>query len=56
MSLKFLLTYILCSIEQNLVDDLKRLRSHPWIRKELAERTHGFMYDIKSGKLQEVEA
>jgi carbonic anhydrase len=44
------------SIQQNLADDLKLLRSHPLIRKELVERSYGFMYDIKTGKLEEVKA
>jgi carbonic anhydrase len=47
---------VMCSIEQNLVDDLKLLKSHPLMRKELAERSHGFMYDITTGKLEEVSA
>jgi carbonic anhydrase len=44
------------SIQQNLVDDLKLLRSHPLIRKELVERSHGFMYDIKTGKVEQIKA
>jgi carbonic anhydrase len=44
------------SIQQNLVDDLKLFKSHPLMRKELAERAYGFMYDIKTGKLEEVQA
>ena len=47
---------MLYSIEQNLIDDLKLLRSSPLIRKELAEHSRGFMYDIKTGKLEEVKA
>jgi hypothetical protein len=31
------------------------LRSSPLLRKELAERSHAFMYDIKTGKLEEVK-
>jgi carbonic anhydrase len=49
-------TSVLYSIEQNLIDDLKLLRSSPLIRKELAEHSRGFMYDIKTGKLEEVKA
>jgi carbonic anhydrase len=44
------------SIQQNLADDLQLLRSNPLLRKELAERSHAFMYDIRTGKLEEVKA
>ena len=40
--------------EQSVVDDVTRIRSHP-----LVERTipiHGFVYDVKSGRLVEVPA
>lgn len=40
--------------EQSVVDDVTRIRSHP-----LVERTipiHGFVYDVKSGRLVEIPA
>jgi carbonic anhydrase len=48
-------TSVLHSIQQNLVDDLKFLRSHPLMRKELVEQSRGFTYDIKTGKLEEAK-
>jgi carbonic anhydrase len=42
------------SIEQNVRDDLEWLKSAPLIRKELAERARGFVYDIKTGRVYEV--
>jgi carbonic anhydrase len=43
------------SLEESVREDLAWLRSSPFIKKELAERTHGFIYDIKSGKVNKVE-
>lgn len=37
---------------QSVVDDVKRIRHHPLIAKEIP--IHGFIYDVKSGKLVEV--
>lgn len=42
------------SIEQNVKDDLNWLKSAPLVRKELAERARGFVYDIKTGRVHEV--
>ncbi len=44
------------SLEQSVVDDLEFLKTSLYIRKELAERTRGFLYDIKTGKVREIEA
>lgn len=41
-------------MEQNVKDDLEWLKSAPLIRKELAARARGFVYDIKTGKVHEV--
>lgn len=41
-------------IEQNVRDQINKLRSHPWIPSEIAIR--GFVYDVKSGALNEVQA
>ena len=39
------------SLEQSVIDDLEFIRNSELIRKELADRSHGFLYDIKTGKL-----
>lgn len=43
------------SIEQSIKDDLAVLKASPYIRKELAEHSFGFLYDIKTGELKRVE-
>ena len=43
------------SLEQSVRDDLAILKANPLIRKELAERAHGFVYDIKTGALTPVK-
>jgi carbonic anhydrase len=40
------------SLDQNVKDQVMKLRSHPWIPQGIAVR--GFVYDVKSGKLREV--
>lgn len=42
---------ILYSVEQIVKDDLKVITSSKYMRKELTERTKGYIYDIKTGKL-----
>jgi len=44
------------SHEQSLRNDLEFLKTSRYIRKELAERTKGFLYDIKTGEVHEVAA
>jgi carbonic anhydrase len=39
---------------QNTRDQINRVRSHPWIAKEVAVR--GFVFDMETGLLSEVEA
>ncbi|RFU26706.1 hypothetical protein B7463_g9630, partial [Scytalidium lignicola] len=43
-------------IEQSVRDDVALLKNSPFIRKELAGRTRGFVYDIKTGLLTPVKA
>ncbi|KAM3078612.1 hypothetical protein ACMFMG_006482 [Clarireedia jacksonii] len=43
-------------LKESVVDDINILRSSPFIRPELAEKTYGFVYDIKNGKLEAVKA
>ena len=38
---------------QAVLDDVARIRNHPLIPKSIP--VHGYMYDVKSGKLVEVE-
>lgn len=41
-------------LAENVRRQIQKLRSHPWIPKELGVR--GFVYDVKSGRLREVTA
>jgi carbonic anhydrase len=38
--------------EQSVVDDVKRIRTHPLVAGDIV--IHGYVYDVKSGKLIEV--
>jgi carbonic anhydrase len=40
--------------EQNTREQIRKVRSHPWIAKEIPVR--GFVFDMKTGLLSEVEA
>jgi carbonic anhydrase len=40
--------------EQNTREQIKKVRSHPWIAKEVAVR--GVIFDVATGKLREVKA
>ena len=42
------------NIEENVRHQMQKLRSHPWVPRELPVR--GFIYDVKSGRLREVGA
>jgi carbonic anhydrase len=39
---------------QAVVDDVQRIRNHPLVPKDIP--VYGFIYDVRSGKLIEVEA
>ena len=41
------------NIEENVRIQLQKLRTHPWIPKEISVR--GFVYDVSSGRLREIE-
>jgi carbonic anhydrase len=43
------------SVKQSLKDDLSFLKSSPYIREELKPRVRGFLYDIKSGSIEELK-
>ena len=40
-------------LEENVRQQIRRVKSHPWIPKHIPVR--GFVYDVKTGKLTEVE-
>jgi carbonic anhydrase len=40
--------------EENVRKQLEKLKSHPWVRKEI--RVRGFVYDVDTGRLKEVFA
>jgi len=44
--------YAFKNIEENVRHQLQKLRTHPWVPKEVAMR--GFVYDVTSGKLREI--
>ncbi|KAL6890047.1 carbonic anhydrase [Trichoderma evansii] len=39
------------SLEQSVRDDIEFIKRSPLVRKELADRTTGYIYDIETGKL-----
>ena len=43
------------SVEQSVKDDLAILSASPYVRKEVVERAVGFVFDIKTGKLTQVQ-
>lgn len=44
--------YAFDDLEQNVRQQVQRVKSHPWIPNQLPVR--GFIYDVKTGKLTEV--
>lgn len=43
-------------VPTGLIDDLAYLKKSPYMRKELLERTYGFVFDIKTGLLTPMKA
>jgi carbonic anhydrase len=39
-------------VEQNVLEQMQRARSHPWIPQQIPVR--GFIYDVKTGSLREI--
>jgi len=37
-----------------VIDDVERIRNHPLVPKSIP--VYGFIYDVRSGKLAEIEA
>src|ERR1700736_501464 len=46
--------YAFANIEENVRHQLQKLRTHPWVPKEVAVR--GVVYDVSSGRLREIKA
>ena len=46
--------YAFDDLEKNLREQVERVKSHPWIPKHIPVR--GFIYDVKTGALKEVNA
>jgi len=44
--------YAFQNIDENVRHQLQKLRTHPWVPKEVAVR--GFVYDVTSGRLREI--
>ncbi len=44
--------YAFQNIDENVRHQLQKLRSHPWVPKEVAVR--GFVYDVSTGRLREI--
>jgi carbonic anhydrase len=45
--------YAFDDLEANLREQVRKVKSHPWIPNHIPVR--GFIYDVKTGKLAEVE-
>jgi carbonic anhydrase len=41
-------------LEENVREQVRKVKSHPWIPKHIPVR--GFVYDVKTGELREVES
>jgi carbonic anhydrase len=46
--------YAFDDLEANLREQVNKVKSHPWIPRQIPVR--GFVYDVKTGKLTEVDA
>lgn len=46
--------YTFTNLEENVREQVQKVRSHPWIPADMPVR--GFIYDVKTGKLNEVNA
>lgn len=42
-------------LEQSVRDDLAVIKGSALVRKQIADRTYGFIYDIKTGLVSPVE-
>ncbi len=46
--------YAFSELEQNVREQIQKVRSHPWVPNAIPVR--GFVYDVKTGRLNEVQA
>ena len=46
--------YAFSDVQVNVREQIQKIKSHPWIPKEIPVR--GFVYDVKTGRLNEVAA
>jgi carbonic anhydrase len=44
--------YAFADLRENVRQQIEKLRSHPWVPKEILVR--GFVYDVSDGRLREV--
>jgi carbonic anhydrase len=51
---KFIKWHTISNLEQSVIDDVRRIRSHPLVPKTIP--LYGYIYDVKSGRLIEVPA
>jgi carbonic anhydrase len=42
------------SLEENVREDIAKAKASPFIRKELADRSFGYVYDLATGRLTPV--
>lgn len=46
--------YAFTNLEENVREQVQKVKSHPWVPADMPVR--GFIYDVKTGKLSEVNA
>lgn len=51
---KFIKWHTFSNLEQSVVEDVERIRTHPLVPKSIA--IYGYVYEVKSGRLIEVKA
>jgi carbonic anhydrase len=49
---RFIKWHTISNLEQSVVEDVKRIRSHPLVPRRIP--LYGYVYDVRSGRLQEV--
>jgi carbonic anhydrase len=49
---KFIKWHTISNLEQSVVDDVERIRSHPLVPRNIP--IYGYIYDVKTGRLLEV--
>jgi carbonic anhydrase len=49
----FIKWHTISNLEQSVVEDVKRIRSHPLVARHIP--LYGYIYDVRSGRLVEVK-